>query len=107
MPRFCYVFELLDGIEEEYQRRHDEIADAVPAAMRAAGITSYSLFRRGPLVIAVGECVDELDATFARLDGDPDNRAWSASIRTLMRDPLEPDGSLRFAPEIWRMPTVD
>lgn len=107
MPRFCYLFELMDGVEEEYQVAHDEIADEVPAAMRVAGITSYSLFRRGSLVVAVGECVGDVDETFARLDRDPDNRAWSTSIRTLMHDPLERDGSLRFAPEIWRMPTVD
>ncbi|MFZ5847144.1 MAG: L-rhamnose mutarotase [Actinomycetota bacterium] len=107
MSRFCYLFELLDGVEEDYQRAHEEISDAVPAAMREAGITTYSLFRRGSLVIAVGECAGDVEETFARLDRNPDNRAWSASIRTLMHDPLEPDGSLRFAPEIWRLPAAD
>lgn len=102
--RFCYLFEVNEADLAAYQRAHDTIPEAVPAAMRRAGVTSYSLFRRGTLVVAFGTCSSPVDVVFARLDADPDNAAWSGRIRRMMPDPLEPDGSLRFAAEIWRMP---
>jgi cysteine desulfurase/selenocysteine lyase len=104
MPRFCYTFELLPDEIELYEREHAAIWPGVTAAMLAAGVRQYSLFRRGPTVIATGECERSVAETFAALDADPLNQRWSAHIRALMHNPLDENGELLFAPEIWRMP---
>lgn len=104
MQRFCYTFELLPGTIELYEKEHEQIWPGVVDAMRAAGIRDYSLFRRGHTVIAWGECERPLEQAFAALDADPANARWSAHIRRLMHDPLDENGELLFAPEVWRMP---
>lgn len=104
MYRFCYTFELLPGTIEIYEKEHEQIWPGVVDAMRAAGIRDYSLFRRGHTVIAWGECERPLEEAFAELDADPANRRWSTHIRRLMNDPLDENGELLFAPEVWRMP---
>lgn len=104
MPRFCYSFELLPGTIDQYEREHAEVWPGVVAAMRRVGVTEFSLFRREHTVTAYGECTDPIDATFAALDADPENARWSRHIRSLMHDPLDANGELLFASEIWRMP---
>lgn len=103
--RFCYLFEVRPESIDEYERAHHDIPPRVPAAMRRAGVREYSLFRREMLVVAVGVSDRPVEEVMRILDGDLDNREWSRRIRTLMPAPLEPDGRLRFAPEVWRMPS--
>ena len=104
MPRFCYTFELLPGTIERYDREHAEIWPGVVDAMRAAGVIDYSLFRRGHLVIATGSCDRPVAEVFATLDADAVNVQWSTHIRQLMHDPLDEEGNLLLAEEIWHLP---
>ncbi|UTX52654.1 L-rhamnose mutarotase [Leucobacter aridicollis] len=106
MNRFCYVFELVPGSEERYDAEHAELWEGVVEAMRDAGVTDFTLFRRGTLVVAVGTCLGSVAETFERLEHDPVNAAWSAHIRTLMLDPTDESGNLLFAPEVWRLPAT-
>lgn len=103
MPRFCYTFELLPGTVEQYEREHAEIWPQVVAAMKRAGITEFSLFRRGHTVTACGECTVPVATAFGALDAGPVNQRWNAHIRSLMHDPLDQNGDLLMAEEIWRM----
>lgn len=103
MERFCYSFELLPGTVEEYEREHQEIWAGVEEAMRAAGISNYTLFRRGLVVTAYGESDKPVNEAFAQLDADTNNAAWSSHIRRLMRDPVDAHGKLLFAMEMWRL----
>lgn len=107
MTAFCYVFELLPGVDDEYDRRHAELSPRVIGAMRAAGIDDFRLFRRDRLVIAVGSASRPVGEVFSALDRDPANREWSASIRRLMSRATDENGSLVFADEIWRLPGKD
>ena len=103
--RFCYLFEVHEEQLDEYQRAHDTIPGDVVTAMVNAGVDDFTLFRRGTLVVATGSSEIEPAELFARLDADEANAAWSTRIRSLMPDPLGADGQLRFADEIWRLPT--
>lgn len=102
--RFCYVFDVFEDALDLYEAAHNDIPPEIPRAMRSAGVTTFSLFRRGALVVASGTCSEPPDIVFARLDEDPDNVLWSKRIRALMPDPLDEHGRLRFADEIWRLP---
>ncbi|GAA1572382.1 L-rhamnose mutarotase [Leucobacter aridicollis] len=104
MNRFCYLFDIIPGSEQRYADEHATLWDGVAEAMRDAGVTEYTLFRRGTLVIATGSCNGPVSETFARLERDPVNAAWSAHIRSLMIDPTDDDGRLLFAAEVWQLP---
>ncbi len=56
MERLCYTFDLAPGVEREYERRHAEVWPEMLAALKEAGFSNYSLFRRGREVIAYAEC---------------------------------------------------
>jgi L-rhamnose mutarotase len=44
MIRKAFKMQVKPGFEQEYQRRHDEIWPELSAALRAAGISDYSIF---------------------------------------------------------------
>lgn len=104
MNRFCYLFDLRPGSIDDYEREHAELWPGVAEVMRGAGITDFTLFRRGLTVIATGATSRPIPETFAVLNADPLNIAWSTHIRQLMIDPTDEHGELRFAPEIWQLP---
>ena len=76
MQRVCFVFEVFEGKEAEYKKRHDEIWPELVKAIKDSGFSNYSLFRRGVQIVAYFEV--EPDAkwpllTLARLS---EARAW-------------------------------
>lgn len=107
MNHFCYVFELLPDVDEEYDRRHAELEPRVIDAMHEAGIVDFRLFRRDRLVIATGTSRVPISDAFAQLDADPANQRWSVEIRALMATATDENGELLFANEIWQLPGED
>lgn len=107
MTKFCYTFELLPGVNDEYDRRHAALDPAVIAAMRDAGIDDFRLFRRGSTVIAVGDARRPVADVFADLDANDANQRWSTAIRSLMSSATDENGELLFAEEIWHLPRED
>ena len=65
MERFCFTFDIRPGTEDEYKKRHDEIWPELVTAIQDAGITNYSLFRRGTTIIAYCECEPDPATAFA------------------------------------------
>lgn len=46
MARMCFMFEIFEGQEDEYKKRHDEIWPELVTAIKEAGFKNYSLFRQ-------------------------------------------------------------
>jgi L-rhamnose mutarotase len=44
VPRVAFKMKLKPGVAAEYQKRHDEIWPELAAALRAAGVSDYSIF---------------------------------------------------------------
>jgi L-rhamnose mutarotase len=44
MPRIAFKMILLDGFEEEYQKRHDQIWPEMQTLLKGNGIQDYSIF---------------------------------------------------------------
>ena len=66
MTKHCCVMEVRPGYEEEYKRRHDEIWPDLVNDIRAAGLTNFSIWRYGLLLIAYFEAED-FDEAIGRL----------------------------------------
>ena len=47
MASYAWVLKVRPGYEEEYKRRHDDIWPEMEEAIKASGITSYTIFRHG------------------------------------------------------------
>lgn len=99
----CFIYQLVPGQGPLYDRYHADVWPEVLESLHAAGITDYSIYRRGDLVVSVW--TRDLDAP------DPD---LSPAIRqkvdewdTLM-EPLfiayeDENGNPLFAERIFRL----
>lgn len=103
MERLCYTFDLAPGMEHEYERRHTEVWPEMLAALREAGFSNYSLFRRGREVIAYAECEPTVEAAMAHLEATDVNARWSTYIRSIMTRTVDADGKFFTVDEIWHL----
>lgn len=104
MELLCYTFDLKPGTEEAYDEAHVRIPWEVLGAMRDAGISNYSLFRRGTHVVAYGHCAESIEKSLAILAASEADQRWRESISPLFASALDESGQLLLAPEVWRMP---
>jgi L-rhamnose mutarotase len=103
MQRYCFTFEIRPGSEEEYKRRHDEIWPELVAAIKAGGISNYSLFRRGTQVIAYCECEPDAATAFAKVGANEANARWSEWFEDIIVALTDEDGNLFAADEVWHL----
>jgi L-rhamnose mutarotase len=103
VQRVCFLMQVIEGREEEYRRRHDEIWPELVAALRGAGVRNYSLFRRGSTVIAYAECEPDAATAFGEVGATEVNARWSAWFEDVLAEQAGPDGALIEAAEVWHM----
>jgi len=103
MERVCFTFQLKPGTEAEYKRRHDEIWPELVAAIRDAGISNYSLFRRGLQVIAYCECEPDAATAFATVGATDVNRRWAEWFEDTIEALVDEQGNLFWADEVWHL----
>jgi L-rhamnose mutarotase len=73
------------------------------AALRAAGMHNYSIFRDGLTLFAYLE-VDDLEKMRASLASDPVNARWQAYMKDMIvHDTDSETGSMRLLPEMFHM----
>lgn len=100
MQRFCFTFQIRPGQEAEYKRRHDEIWPELVDALKDAGISNYSLFRRGVRVIAYCECEPDAQTAFAKVGATDVNARWFEDVIEELTDDA---GRLFETQEVWHL----
>ena len=63
----CFTFDIYEGKEAEYKKRHDEIWPDLVADIKAAGFKNYTLFRRGLTVVGYFEVDGKVEDVFAKI----------------------------------------
>jgi L-rhamnose mutarotase len=94
---------LKSGSEEEYDRVHAVIPTELDAALRAAGVRSWQIWRDGVHLFHLVEC-DDFAATRDFLRDHPANIPWQARMADLLEvadDYSSGDNSL---PLVWELP---
>jgi len=82
MPRYAFQLRLKPDAIEEYEREHQRVWPELLAKLKEAGISDYSIFRRGQdLVLSLR--VDDFEKAWKKLDGDPVNLRWQAFMSRL------------------------
>ena len=91
--RNAFVMKLKPGFEAEYKRRHDAIWPELSAAIRAAGVSEYSIFldEKSRTLFAVQEL--SADNTADALSRHPMVRKWWDFMADIME--TNPDHSPR------------
>lgn len=103
MERLCFTFELYEGAEDEYKRRHDEIWPELVADIKAAGFSNYSLFRRGNQVVAYAEVAPDFATAMSKLAPSEANARWSAWFEDLIVNLTDAKGQLMSMQEVWHL----
>ncbi len=103
MERFCFTFELAPGMEEEYERRHSDVWPEVVAAIKEAGFSNYSIFRRGTEMIGYAECEPTVAAALEKLERAEATARWNEYIRAIMTRSVDEHGRLFAVREVWHL----
>lgn len=103
MERLCFTFEIKPGTADEYKRRHDEIWPELVALIKDAGLSNYSLFRRGTQVIAYVECEPDVATAFAKIGSHEANARWATWFEDIIVSLTDEDGQLRRLDEVWHL----
>lgn len=103
MERVCFTFDLFEGAEAEYKRRHDEIWPELVSDIKSAGFSNYSLFRRGNQVVAYAEVTPDLATAMSKLADSEANARWSAWFEDLIVNLTDSQGRLMSMAEVWHL----
>ena len=95
---------LKPGAEAAYEEAHREVPPLLLDAIRAAGATSWTIWRSGLDLFHVIEC-DDYARLLAQLDALPVNRAWQARMALMLDVPHDYSGAgaARTLPVVWRL----
>ncbi|EPH40077.1 L-rhamnose mutarotase [Streptomyces aurantiacus] len=90
---------------EEYEAAHREVPAELTAAIRAAGATSWTIWRSGTDLFHVLECADYA-RLLAELEQLPVNVAWQARMAELLDvvHDYSGDGADSGLPVVWELP---
>jgi L-rhamnose mutarotase len=103
VQRVCFQFTLRPGAEAEYKRRHDEIWPEMVDALKHAGISNYTLFRRARQVIAYAECEPDAETAFAKIGATDVDARWSKWFEDVIERRFGDDGKPITAEEVWHL----
>jgi len=82
MPRYAFQLRIRADAVEEYEREHRRVWPELLAKIKEAGISDYSIFRRGQELVLVMRA-DDFDKAWDMLDGAPVNRRWQEFMSRL------------------------
>jgi len=74
---------LKPGAEKQYEKVHQAVWPEILAAIRAAGVTKWLIFRDGLDLFHYIEC-DDYERAIAELARNPVNQRWQAAIAPMM-----------------------
>ncbi|MET8955805.1 L-rhamnose mutarotase [Streptomyces sp. NPDC004393] len=90
---------------EEYEAAHREVPKELTEAIRAAGASSWTIWRSGADLFHVLECED-YRRLLAELERLPVNIAWQARMAQLLDvvHDYSSDGAEASLPVVWELP---
>jgi L-rhamnose mutarotase len=89
---------------KEYEAAHREVPEALTAAIQAAGVSEWTIWRSGTDLFHLLE-VEDYAAMIAELEKLPVNIAWQARMAELLDvvHDYSPQGSDASLPVVWQL----
>ncbi len=87
-----------------YEQAHREVPSELTAAIRAAGVSSWTIWRSGTDLFHLIEC-DDYAAMLAALAPDPVNIAWQGRMAELLETSHDYSvhGASAALPAVWQL----
>jgi len=82
MARYAFKLRIKAAAIEEYERAHEQVWPELLAAIKAAGISKYSIFRRGQELFFYMH-IDDFDRAWDELAQVPINQRWQKEMAHL------------------------
>ncbi len=100
--RYAFLLRLRPGAESAYDEAHRNVWPEMLSLLKRAGISEYSIYRRGLLLVLVLRCAD-FDAAWDQIENDPVNRRWQAAMAPLFdeMDALRPGERFPMMDEVF------
>jgi L-rhamnose mutarotase len=96
MPRYAFRLRLKPHAIEEYERAHAHVWPELLAKIKAAGISEYSIFRRGQDLFLYLHAED-FDRAWGELAADPVNQRWQEEMGRFFEPVPDLEPGERFA----------
>jgi L-rhamnose mutarotase len=105
MQRVAFYLKLCPGAEEAYDQAHREVWPEMLDLLKRSGISEYSIFRRG-LLLVLSMHVEDFEATWKKIEADPVNTRWQAAMAPYFdaMDPVNPEERFPMMREVFYMP---
>ena len=89
---------------EEYEQAHAAVPAELTEAIRAAGATSWTIWRSGTDLFHLIEC-DDYAGMLAQLERHPANVEWQAQMTRLLETvhDYSADGAAAMLPVVWQL----
>ena len=89
---------------EEYLQAHQQVPAELAAAIRAAGATSWTIWRSGTELFHVIDC-DDYAALLAQLAANPVNQRWQERMAGLLETAHDysDGGAAAVLPVVWQL----
>ena len=101
MERVCFVFELKPGMEDEYERLHDNILPEMTELLNEAGFHDYSLFRRGTMIYGYTKVDPDWETALAVTSKSDIQKRWAAFFDDIISWQLDENGQIHTAEEVF------
>ncbi|MEN8112884.1 MAG: L-rhamnose mutarotase [Actinomycetota bacterium] len=100
--RVGFVFKLREGSLPEYVRRHDEIWAEMTELLTEAGISDYSIWSYGELLVGTLKADPDWGSVQAVLGASTVQARWAEAMDDLIEWQLDENGQLQMLPEVFR-----
>jgi L-rhamnose mutarotase len=105
LKRYAFMLRLRPGVEAAYEESHRAVWPEMLELLKRSGISEYSIYRRGRMLILVLRCRD-FEETWSKIDADPVNISWQKAMAPFFAPVEEVQPGERFAmlEEIFYLP---
>ena len=90
MERYAWKAKILDGMSDEYIRRHDEVWPEMKDLLAEAGICNYSIWLSGNELFGYYECEKGVDHAVKTQAGSDVVDRWNEYMKDVMLMEMDP-----------------
>jgi len=91
MERYAWRAKVLDGMLDEYIRRHDEIWPELLEVLKQAGIHNYTIWNNGNDLFGYYECDKGIEYAAKVQASSPVIDKWNEYMKSVMIMEMDPD----------------
>ena len=103
VERVCFTFEIYEGMEAEYDKRHREIWPELVKDINEAGFTNYTIFRRGTIAVGYFEATPDKKTAFENMGKSEANAKWAEWFKNVIVNLSDGYGNLIELREVWHL----